>query len=99
MLGVLVRVLRIDQYVVQVYDHAHVQHVLEDIVHKTLKRCWSVHKAVVHDLEFVRTVVSAKSGFPFVSIGNVDQVVGSSEVDFGEDVRRAQSVEEIWDQW
>ena len=40
----------------------------------------------MHDLEFVRTVVSAKSGFPFVSIGNADQVVGSLEIDFGEDV-------------
>ena len=99
MLSMLVRVLGIDQYVVQVYDHAHVQHVLEDIIHKTLKRCWSVRKAIVHDLEFIRTVASAKSGFPFISISNADQVVCSSEINFGEDMRGAQSVEEIWDQW
>ena len=43
----------------------------------------------MHDLEFVRTVASVKSGFPFISISNADQVVGSSEIDFGEDVCRA----------
>ena len=34
----------------------------------------------MHDLEFVRTIVSVKSGFPFVSVSNVDQVVGFLEI-------------------
>jgi hypothetical protein len=53
----------------------------------------------VHDLELVRPISSVESGFPFVALSDADEVVSSLKVDLGENMRRAQSIEEIWYQW
>jgi len=37
-------VVRIDENVVQIYDDNDVDHIREDVIHKSLKSCWSISK-------------------------------------------------------
>ena len=41
----------------------------------------SIGKSEGHNKPFKRTVVGAESGFPFITICNMDKVIGMSEID------------------
>jgi len=58
----------------------------------------SVGEAVMRELKLIGTVMDTKCRLPFVSFGDANQIVGSPKIDFREDVRGAQAVEEVWDQ-
>ena len=45
----------------------------------------SIGKSERHNEPFKRTVVGAESGFPFITICNMDEVIGVSEIDGGVD--------------
>ena len=39
----------VDEYIIKVDDYANVEHVREDIVHKSLKSGWSIGESERHD--------------------------------------------------
>ncbi len=53
----------------------------------------------MHNLKLVGTVSGTESHLPFISFGNVDQIVCTPEIDFGEDVSCTQAVEKVRNQW
>ena len=99
LLDVLVRIFGVNKDVIEVNDNTNVQHILEDVVHKALKRSRRVCQAVVHYLEFVRTISCMKGGFPFVALGNVHEVVGPVEIDLRINVGGSKSIEQVQDEW
>jgi len=45
---VLGNVVRIDEDVIQIYDDYDVNHICENVIHKSLKSCWCISKPFRH---------------------------------------------------
>ena len=52
MFAVKVFVVRVDEYIIKVDNYANIEHVRENIVHKSLKSGWSVSESKWHDQPF-----------------------------------------------
>ena len=79
------RVVGINEDVVEVDDHTHIQEITEDVIHEMLESCRSIGKSEWHNKPFKITVVGAESSFPFITIRNMDEVIGMSEINGGID--------------
>ena len=82
MFNMLLRVLGVDEDVVEVDDHEQVEEVGEDVVHETLECGRCVGEPERHHTPFERSVAGAERGLPFVTLGDTDQVISMSEVKF-----------------
>ena len=89
--------VRIDEDVIQVYQHAYIEQVTEDVIHKTLKSGRCIRKSKGHDTPFEGAVAGAESGFPFIALSDTDQVVRMTEVNFRIESCLSQAVEEVGD--
>ena len=88
---VLLRIVGVYQDIIQVYYYRDVNHVSED-VHEPLETHWGIGEPLGHHQPLERPVPGPKSGLPFVAIGDVDKVVGMSQVNLGIDLGLAQSI-------
>ena len=50
-----------------------------------LESCGSIGKSKGHNEPFKRTIAGSESGFPFITIRNMDEVIGVSEINGGID--------------
>ena len=73
---VLGHVVRVYEDIVKVYNYTNIQHIAEDVIHKSLKGSGSVGKSEWNYQPFKRAIASAKGGFPFVAIHYANQMVG-----------------------
>ena len=90
---VLVCVVRVDHDVIWVDNHAHVQNILENFVHKTLEGCRNVCKTVVHHLKLVQSISSSERSLPFIVVCYAYEIVCTAKTELGEDAGRAKTVE------
>ena len=60
-----------------------------------LESCGSIGKSKGHNKPFKRTIVGSESGFPFITIHNMDKVIGMSEIDGGIDTGFTHSGKEV----
>ncbi|KIO05528.1 hypothetical protein M404DRAFT_140944, partial [Pisolithus tinctorius Marx 270] len=86
-LGMETMLLKAVEYIfyVFVYHNADIEHVCKDAVDKTLENCRCISQTKGHYPPLIRTIMSAESSFPFISICDVDQMMGMAEVDLGVD--------------
>ena len=89
--------VRIDEDVVLVYQHAYIEQVTEDVIHKMLKSSRHVHKSKGHDAPFEGAIAGVESGFPFIALLDSDQVVHMTEVNFHIESCLSWAVEEVGD--
>ena len=89
--------VRIDEDVIKVYQHAYIEQVAEDVIHKTLKSSGCICKSERHDMPFEGAIAGVESGFPFVTLSDMDQVVRVMEVNFCIESCLLQAVEEVRD--
>jgi hypothetical protein len=82
-----------DEDVVQVNDDEEVEIIPQYIVDEILEGCWSVCETKRHDKVFKEAIACAEGGFPLITRGYADEVVGRSEVDFAEPGCLLESVE------
>ena len=82
----LLWVIRAYQDVVQVYNYGDVNHIGKDVIHEPLETHWGIGEPLGHYKPLQRPVLGLEGGFPFVTIGNTDKVVGMSQVDLGVDL-------------
>ena len=82
MLGVLFQVLGVDEDVIEIDDHEHVEEIGEDVIHEVLEHCWHICEPKGHHTPFEGSVVGVESGFPFVTLSDLDQVICMAEVKF-----------------
>ncbi|KIN95102.1 hypothetical protein M404DRAFT_166698 [Pisolithus tinctorius Marx 270] len=68
-------------------------HVRKDAINKPLEGCTRISQTEWHHPPLVRTITSAESRFPFISICYADQMIGMAEVDLGIDCSAAWGVE------
>ena len=97
MFPVVVKVIGVDQDVVQINENAYIQEVGENIIHKTLKSGGGIGKSERHNAPLKRAIASAKRSFPFVTFTDPDKVVCMLEIDFGEVTSFLRTVQEIGD--
>ena len=83
MLSVIRDVVRVDQYVVQVNHYRDIEHVRENVVHKMLEGGRHIRKSERHNVPFEGAIAGAECCFPFIAIGDADQVICVSEIDLG----------------
>ena len=60
-----------------------------------LESCGIIGKSEWHNEPFKRTIVGAESSFPFITVCNMDKVIGVSEIDGGIDTGFTHSGKEI----
>ena len=95
---VLGHVIRVYEDIIKVYYYTNIQHVTEDVIHKSLKGGGSIGKSKQNYQPFKGAVASAKGGFPFIAIRYANQMVGMMEVDFGKNISLLQGIEEVQNQ-
>ena len=83
MLSVIGDVVRVDQYVVQVNHYRDVKHVRENVVHEMLEGGRCIRKSERHNVPFEGAIAGAERCFPFIAIGDADQVICMSEINLG----------------
>jgi len=82
---VLRDVVGIDEDVIQIYDDYNVNHIHENVVHKSLKHGRCISKPFRHYQPLKGTVVGLECSFPFISRQNPYKMVCMLEVDLGVD--------------
>ena len=80
---VLGDIVGIDENVVQIHDDTNIEHVGENVVHKSLEGCWCISKPFRHYQPFERAISGSKSHLPFFSSGESDEMICMLEIDFG----------------
>ncbi|KIO00037.1 hypothetical protein M404DRAFT_153735 [Pisolithus tinctorius Marx 270] len=68
-------------------------HVRKDAINKLLEGRRCISQTEWHYPPLVRTITSVESHFPFISVCDVDQMIGMAEVDLGIDFSAAWRVE------
>ena len=89
------RSLGVNEDIIQIDYHIFVEDVREDAVHITLESSGSVGEAEVHDHKIKGSIMSSEGGFPFITGSNVDEVVGTTEVNLGVDGGGAEVIKEV----
>ena len=95
---VIVHVLGVYEDIVEVDDYKEVDHIMEYIVHEGLESGWRVCHTEGHDEVFIGAVPGPKSSLPFVSSGNADKIVCSTEVEFGKPFGLSEPVKQTIDE-
>jgi hypothetical protein len=96
--SMVVEVNGVDEDVIEIHYDTNVEHVCEDGIDESLESRRSIGEAKGHNQPLVRTVARAEGGFPFIAIGDANEVVRMSKVDFGIDFGTARGIEEVGDQ-
>ena len=99
MFVVTIRIIGIDEDIVEIHNDVYVDHVGEYFVDESLPSCRSISKAKWHDIPFIRSPVGSECHFPFVAFVNVNQMVRMFEVDLGVNAHFPGHVEEIRYEW
>ena len=90
---VLLWIVGVYQDVIQVYDYGDINHIGEDVVHEPLETHRGIGEPLGHHKPLERRPVSGpEGGFPFVAIGDADEVVGMSQVNLGVDLGLVRSI-------
>ncbi|KIN93115.1 hypothetical protein M404DRAFT_161010, partial [Pisolithus tinctorius Marx 270] len=94
-LGIKTMLLKAAEYLFYMFAvRLHIlRHVRKDAINKSLDGCRRVSQTEWHYLPLVRTITSAESCFPFISVCDADQMIGMVEVDLGIDFSTAWRVE------
>ena len=60
-----------------------------------LESCGSIGKSEGHNEPFKRTIAGLESGFPFITVHNMDEVIGVLEINGGIDTGFTRSGKEV----
>src|SRR5882724_9981058 len=90
--------VRENEDVVKVDHYEVISHVLEDVIHKGLKRSGSIGKSHWHDQELEGAIMHLEGCLPLMACCDANIVVASTEVELGVDLRTSQLVEEVGDE-
>ncbi|KIO06643.1 hypothetical protein M404DRAFT_138096, partial [Pisolithus tinctorius Marx 270] len=91
-LGITAMLSKAVEYLFYVFA-MRLHHVHKDAINKSLKSCRRVSQTEGHYLPLVKTITSAESSLPFISVCDVDQMIGMAEVDLCIDFSTAQGIE------
>ena len=90
--------LRIDQYVVEVYDNKDVEEFPENVVDKRLPRRWCISKTERHNQIFVMSETGSKSRLPFIAFRDTYLIVRAGNIKLAELLCTLESILQLSDQ-
>ena len=97
MFPVVVKIIRVDQNVVQINENAYIQEIRENVIHKMLKSGGGVGKSKGHNAPLKRTISSVEHSFPFGTFTDPDKMISMLEINFGEVMSFLWTIQEIGD--
>ena len=74
--------VRVDEYVIKVYQYTNIKQVAKNVIHEVLECSGCVGESKRHYTPFEGAIASLESRLPFVALPDLDQMVGMLEVDF-----------------
>ena len=74
--------VRVDENVVEVHQYTNIKQVAKDIIHEALESGRYVGESERHYTPFEGAIASLESRLPFVTLLDLDQMVGVPEVNF-----------------
>ena len=80
MLVMFGHVIRVDEYIIQINHNTDIQKVRENIIHESLEGCGSIGKAEEHYKLFKWSIACPKGSLPFITIGDVNQMVNMMKI-------------------
>ena len=72
-----------------------IEEVCEDTIDELLKSHGGISQAKGHDVPFEGPILCVECSLPFISLGNVDQIVCVAKINLTIDLSLARGVEEI----
>ena len=87
--------VRVDEYVIKVYQNTNIKQVTKDVIHEALESSRCVGESERHYTPFEGAIASPESRLPFVALSDLDQMVGVLEVNFQIDFGLAWAVKEV----
>ncbi len=96
---VLHRIIRVDEYVIKIYNYGNVKHVSKNIVHKALECRRSIGESKRHDMLFKRAITGLEGCFPFITFSNTYKMISISKVKFSIDASGVCEVKEVGNEW
>ena len=82
MFPVVIKIIGVDQNVVQINENTYIQEIRENIIHKTLKSGRGIGKSEGHNTPLKRAILSAECSFPFITFTDPDKMIGMPDVRF-----------------
>lgn len=79
-------ILRVNEYIIQVYDNKSVEKVSENVVYELLEYSGCIAKAKWHHATLIMPPTRIESGLPFVSCFDSNEIIGRTKVQFGKDI-------------
>ncbi|KIO02723.1 hypothetical protein M404DRAFT_147345, partial [Pisolithus tinctorius Marx 270] len=93
-LGIKTMLLKAAEYLFYILGcHRDIEHVCKDAIDESLESRRRVSQTEWHHPPLVRTITSAESCFPFISVCYADQMIGMAEIDLGVDFSAAWRIE------
>ena len=69
---VILDIIWIDWYIIKLDDYTHINHIKEDVIHKSLESGWSIGESEWYNKLFKWSIAGLECGFPLISIYNAD---------------------------
>ena len=91
--------LREDEDVIEVDYYEDISHVSEDVVHEGLEHSRCISEPHQHDQELKGAIACSEGCLPLITCCDMNIIVARMEVNLGVDLRTAQLVEEIGNEW
>jgi len=92
-----IRMVGVDQNVIQVKEDANIKGDSKNVVHESLEGGWRVGKSKRPNTPFKGTIMGSVCSFPFITFTDPHKMVGMLEVDVGEQSCFLWTVQEIGD--
>ena len=99
MLVIFGYVIWVDEYIIQIDHDTDIWKIRENVVHKLLKGHRSISKTEGHYRPFKWSIVCSKDSFPFITIGNVNQMVSMAKIYLWINLSFVRWVQQIGDEW
>ena len=74
---------RVNENVIQLFNHTNIQHVGKYVVYELLKNSGSISKTFQYHQPLEGPIFGSESGFPLVTCTDWDKMVGMAEVNLG----------------
>ena len=86
---------RVDKNIIKVDNHTNIEHICEDVVHEALEgsRCIGQAEGYHHPLKGF--ILGLECCLPFVTVPDLDEMVGVPQINLGIDPCFTQRVEEV----
>jgi len=92
-----IRIIGVDEDVVQVNEDTNIEVVAKNVVHESLKGGWRISESKRLNTPFKGAIVGLECGFPFVTFVDLDKMTGMSEINVREQSCFTWTVQEIGD--